>query len=388
MSEATETGERRAETFELFFDLMFVFAITQITHLIETAHAIKEWIAAVSVLLFLWWMYAGFVWLASNSTRMLHLAGTMLVAMLAFFLMASGIPQVHQGETALLGWAALAIVAIHSVGFVLITDGVTGRMVLSFSWVNALAALLLLLSGFLPLGLTWLLQLAVILLLCGMAVLYSARTFTVLPSHFVERHGLLLIIVFGESIIAVGGTMGIHPAPATLLEASLTIALVAALWLSWFSHDDRRSERVLRETPSERRGRLALVAYWFAFAIMIFGVLLLAAGMKLRFEGHAQPAAWIAAATAFYFAGMALFRWELGLPGAASRVIGALLAFLIWPLGNSAVNNVESSTASGLPRLDIAHSGAFLPLVCALVLAVAMLITDRIQLGPSKRQEP
>lgn len=366
MSETTEAPERRAETFELFFDLIFVFAITQITHLIERAHGVGDWIATVSVMLFLWWMYGGFIWLASSSTRMLHLAGTMLFAMLAFFLLASGIPQVHHGETTLVGSAALAIVAIHSVGFVMITDGVTGRMVLSFSWVNALAAMLLLLSGSLPDGLAWLFQLAVILLLCGTAVLYSARTFTILPSHFVERHGLLLMIVFGESIITVGGTIGAHPDPATLVEASLVIALITALWLSWFSHDDRRSERVLHATPAEDRGRLALIAYWFAFAIMIFGVLLLAAGMKLQFEGHARPGPWVAAALALYFTGMALFRWELGLSGAASRVIGALLALVIWPLGEFGPNS--------------------LTLVCALVLAGAMLVADRVIVGPSQRE--
>lgn len=386
MTKTTEARERRAETFELFFDLMFVFAITQITQLIETARSIGDWIAVVSVMLFLWWMYAGFVWLASSSTRMLHLAGTMLVAMLAFFLLASGIPQVHQGETALLGGAALAIVAIHSAGFVLITDGVTGRMVLSFSWVNALAALLLLLSGFLPHGLAWLFQLAVILLLCGMAVLYSARTFTILPSHFVERHGLLLIIVFGESIIAVGDTIGAHPAPSTLVEASLVIALVTALWLSWFSHDDRRSEKVLHATPSQGRGRLALIAYWFAFAIMIFGVLLLAAGMKLQFEGYAQPGPWIAAALAFYFTGMALFRWELGLSGATSRIVGALSALAIWPLGDIGQNGPGLAPTAGSSRPDLAQTDALLPLICALLLAVAMLVADRVLIGPSKSE--
>lgn len=385
MAETNAMRERRAETFELFFDLMFVFAITQITHLIETAQNVADWIAALSVFSFLWWMYAGFIWLASNSTRTLPLAWTLLIAMLGFFMLAVGIPGIHSGETVLAGGAALFIVATHIAGFALIADAVTGRAIFSFGWLNVLVALLLLLSGWLPHGKEWFFQLAVVVLLTGMAVLYRARTFQIVPSHFVERHGLLLIIVFGESIIALGTALGEHQDPVDLLEACLVIALVIALWLSWFSYDDRRSERALSAAPNETRGQLALVAYWFAFAIMIVGILLLAAGTKLQFEGHGRPGPWIAAALAFYFAGMALFRWELGLAGSASRAVGAFLALLIWPAA-AFIGNSESiaSPAHGFAE----NIGAILPLMCALTLASLMLIVDRMQLGQGQKTQP
>ncbi|MCB1395506.1 MAG: low temperature requirement protein A [Rhodobacteraceae bacterium] len=374
--------ERRAETFELFFDLMFVFAITQITHLIETASAVQDWIAAIAILMFLWWMYSGFVWLASNSTQIARLAGVLLTAMLAFFILAAGIPGLHGGDTLLVGLAALAVVAIHIAGFALITHDVTPRMVLSFGWTNTLAALLLLTSGYAG-DYGWVLLIGVAVIPVAMSMLYAARQFTVVPSHFVERHGLLMIIVFGESIIAVGTTLGAHPEPSALLEAGLVILLVIALWLSWFNHDDRRSEEVLHHTASERRGRIALIAYYFGFALMILGILLLAAGMKLHFLGHAQPAPWIAAALAVYFLGMALFRWEVGLAGAASRVVGAVIALAIWPLttGDGLVAHaVETHAPEAAER-----ASALLPLGLALALSLVMLAVDRWQIGPARR---
>lgn len=374
--------ERRAETFELFFDLMFVFAITQITHLIETASTLADWVSALGILLFLWWMYGGFVWLASNSTQIGRLASVLLTAMLAFFILAAGIPGLHGGDTLLIGLAAVAVVAIHSLGFILITHDLSARMVLSFSWANALAACLLLLSGFLgPFG--WVLMIGVGLIPVAMSMLYPARSFTVLPTHFVERHGLLIIIVFGESIIAVGTTLGAHPGRTALIDASLVILLVIALWLSWFNHDHARSEDVLHHTAPERRGRMALIAYYFGFALMILGILLLSAGMKLHFLGHADPAPWIAAALATYFLGMALFRWEVGLTGAVSRIVGAVLALGIWPFSTGAGMTAHAAESTGAEATDVAS--AAVPLTLALVLSLAMLAVDRWQIGPAKR---
>jgi low temperature requirement protein LtrA len=137
-----------------------------------------------------------------------------------------------------------------------------------------------------------------------------------------------LIIVFGESIIAVGsGILG--PASAhVLVVAGLTLCLVIGLWLMDFGGDDERAEAVMEATSESRRGRKALLGYWAAFAVMIGGVLVLAAGAKLYFGGrsYADFGGWIAAGVALYLVGTAGFRAAMLLDGAAARLAGAAVA--------------------------------------------------------------
>jgi len=349
---------RRTATFELLFDLVFVFAITQITDVIEFAEGPADWMAAVSVLLFLWWMYGGFVWLASHVDDERKLEATMFLAMLAFFLLAMGIPGVHAGDTVQVGSAAIVVVVIHFAAFWVLAGARYGWPMVRVGVVNLIAAVLVLVAGSLPNGLEWIAQLAVVVLLSGMALVYAAEPFSLIPSHFVERHGLALIIVFGESIIAVGSGIS-GPAPAHVLaEAGLTLCLVIGLWLTYFARDDERAETVMLATPESERGRIALLAYWAAFAVMIGGVLMLAAGAKLHFGGRSSSdfGGWIAAGVALYLAGTAGFRAVMRIRGALGRLAGAVVALAI-----AVVPSRENAIA---------------PLLLAVVLVVALFALD------------
>lgn len=329
-------GERRAATVELLFDLTFVFAITQITHLMKAAHTPGDVIGALSVLTFLWWMYGGYVWLASHIASQRALTAVMLVAMSGTFFLAIGIPGLHEHSTAVIGGGALFVVVVHIAAFA--TLGGLAGPTLRFGAINVGTALLLGLSGYLP-GLAGsVAQALVIVILVGMALFYSARAFALSPDHFVERHGLLLIIVFGESVISVGVSLSEGGVLTSLVEAGLSLGVIIALWFAYFAGDDRRAERRLAGLAPAERGRAALVAYWFAFLVMIGGVLGLSVGLKEHFgqeTGEAHLSFWLALGLALYFAGTALFRYGLHLRGVVPRfvaaVAGGLLAVLPLP---------------------------------------------------------
>lgn len=329
-------GERRVATVELLFDLTFVFAITQITHLFKEVHAPGDLVGALSVLTFLWWMYGGYVWLASHITSQRALTVVMLIAMAGTFFLAIGIPGLHEHSTAVLGGGALFVVAVHTVAFVTL-GGLVGPT-LRFGAVNIGTAILLGISGYLP-GLAGsVVQALVIVILVGMALFYSARDFTLSPDHFVERHGLLLLIVFGESVISIGISLSSGGMLTGLIEAGLSLVLIIALWSAYFAGDDRRAERRLSGLTPAERGRAALVAYWFAFLVMIGGVLCLSVGLKEHFgpeTEEAHLAFWLALGLALYFGGAALFRHGLKLGGAvpplAAAVAGGLLGLLPLP---------------------------------------------------------
>lgn len=331
MTSAVEgAGERRAATVELLFDLTFVFAITQVTHLLAAAHTPGDVIGALSILTFLWWMYGGYVWLASHIASPRALTTVMLVAMAGTFFLAIGIPGLHEHSTAVLGGGALFVVAVHILAFAKLA-GLVGPT-LRFGAVNVGTALLLGVSGYLP-GLAGsIAQALVVVVLVAMALLYSARAFTLSPDHFVERHGLLLLIVFGESVISIGISLSAGGVVTGLIEAGLSLAIIIALWSAYFAGDDRRAERRLSDLAPAERGRAALIAYWFAFLMMIGGVLCLSVGLKEHFGPQAEEAHlsfWLALGLAFYYAGTALFRHGMKLRGALPRLAAAVAGGLL-----------------------------------------------------------
>jgi len=142
--------------------------------------------------------------------------------------------------------------------------------------------------------------------------------FSISPSHFTERHGALVIIVFGESVVDIGiGAEG-HPVTVALaLSAALGLALSAALWWAYFgASDDERAERSLTAADPADRPALALTAYFYAYIPMLLGVVALAAGVKQAIQdtGRTLPAGpcWaLGCGVALFLAGNAAFRYAL-----------------------------------------------------------------------------
>jgi low temperature requirement protein LtrA len=114
----TEPGPFRAQTIELFFDLVFVFTITQITHLIEHAHGAVDFLHALAVLMLVWWMYGGYIWLTNHAHTPKSMRLVLMAAMAGFLVMALAIPESAGEGRLLFGAAYLAIVLLHFAAFV------------------------------------------------------------------------------------------------------------------------------------------------------------------------------------------------------------------------------------------------------------------------------
>jgi low temperature requirement protein LtrA len=346
--EAEGVEQRRVTTLELFFDLVFVFTITQITHLVEVVEGPADYGQAFLVLAVVWWMYAGYVWLTSN----LDLARTgarlfLLAGMAGFFLVALSVPAAFGRDQLALGLAYLWVVAVHATMFALKAGPGSARAIRRIAPFNIAAGLAVLIGSWLPDQWRWASWTVAFVVLISSTVLRRDRGFTIHPSHFAERHGLVLIVVLGESLVAIG-TGAASRAVDLYVGASVigALALAAALWWAYFDRDDSNAEQALIAAEGPGQARMALMAFGYAYLIMLAGVIVLAAGLEAVL-GHLGEATDTTAAinqgvgVALYLAGETLFRRLLGMEPGRLRPLAALVSLATIPAGISAGGLVQ-----------------------------------------------
>lgn len=330
----------RVSTLELFFDLVFVFTITQVSDLIFHAHGLAEVALALLVLALVWWMYGGYAWLTNNvGTAQLLNRFLVLLAMIGFLVMALSVPQAFGRDGLAFGLAYLLVNVIHAVLFTRAPSQSSARAIWRVAPFNIGSALLVLLASQIGEEWGWTLWCGAALLLVGVPLFAKIGGFAVEPAHFVERHGLVLIIAFGESIISIG--VGAAEEAVTLelaAAAALMLALIAALWWSYFAQDEQRAEHALVHADSARRAYMALYGFGYAYLVMIGGVVLTAAGIKqmiaqLHGATHDTTAALLGAGIAIYLLGDTLFRRALRISPSWLRLAVALLSLATIPLG-------------------------------------------------------
>jgi low temperature requirement protein LtrA len=345
----------RVSTLELFFDLVFVFTITQVTELIIHATAPLDALKALLVLMMTWWMYGGYAWLTNNVGTDQPLNRVLvLLAMGGFLVMALAIPQAFGAAGLIFGCAYLLVNLIHAALFTRAPNLSSARAIWRIAPFNVGTALLIVLAGLINASWSWVLWVAAAGILASTPLFGTGRGFAVSPAHFVERHGLVIIIALGESVVAIG--IGAASAPLTgalLVEALLTLALIAALWWCYFDRDDQQAERGLASVDGPARSRMALYAFGHAHLLLIAGVVLLSAGIKQHLEELHQPIT-LAAATvlglgvALYLFGDVLFRRLVKISPSRLRLGAALLALALIPLGRWVSGLAEIAALLGL----------------------------------------
>ncbi len=149
------------------------------------------------------------------------------------------------------------------------------------------------------------------------------------PRHFVERHGLVLLIAFGESVVAVGVSASHHVTFDLLALAVLTLTVVASLWWAHFLNEHALAERLA--AAGDRRGRIAIFAYGHTYVPLLGSVILFAAGAADAIAQpmdhlHWGPALGIAGGVALYLASNAVQRAIVGVRFSPARLVGAVLA--------------------------------------------------------------
>jgi low temperature requirement protein LtrA len=340
----------RTTTLELFYDLVFVFAITQISHLLLADLTLRgAWHSAL-VLMVVWWAWNYTTWVTneldpdSSAVRML-----LIGIMLASLLMAVAIPEAF-GDRALL--FAAAYVSIQVGRHVFLTFLAAGRGTIEreragriLAWFVA-ASVFWLAGGVADDGARAPLWLVALALDYGApAVLYNApglrrlghETWQVQTSHFAERFQLFVIIALGESIVITGATTSdLHLTTARLVAFAIAFLGTAALWWLYFDYVARIAERRLELAAN--RTQLARDGYTYLHVVLVAGVLLSAVGDELviAHPGEELPARELAAVVggpALYLLSHVLFRLRMAGSISWKRTGGALVCIALGFLG-------------------------------------------------------
>ncbi|MFC4912466.1 low temperature requirement protein A [Actinomadura gamaensis] len=352
---ASEPEEYRVTTLELFFDLVFVFAVTQLTGVL--AHDLSPRGLAEVVLMFgvLWWMYAGYAWL-TNMTPPTTVGRRLLVlvGMGGFFMIALATPSAFGSGGVVWGLGYLALVLAH---VVLFAQG--NPHILRVLPANLLAAVLIITAGLLdhgaPVYVLW--TLALVVPIVQPYIVPPGGRFDIRPGHIVERHGLLVMITIGESVVAVGVGAGHQRLTAGLIVTVLLgLGLAAAVWWTYFSRDDAAAEDALTAADPAERANMTMSGYFYAHIPLIVGIIVLAAGVKnaVAVSWHAlayRPSFALAGGTALFLLGDAWFRRVVRIGPSGIRILAAVACAVAVPLAHW-------SAAVGVAALVLVLAGA------------------------------
>jgi low temperature requirement protein LtrA len=277
-------SEHRVSTVELFFDLVFVFAFTQVTTLWLEQATWGGLGRGLLVICALWWAWASYAWLtnaADVEADSVH--GVMLFATGALFVAALAVPEAFGARRFVFAVALFMVLA----GFVGLYALVGKRepdllaAVLRISWPVVSGAALIVAAAFTPAGwrpAVW--SLALVIGFFG-PLLTGLEGWRVYPAHFAERHGLIVIIAIGESLGAIGfGARGTPLDARVIVAAVLGFLAAASFWLGYFDYASGGVRDVLAKRRGTERIAFARDAYTYAHLPMVVGIILFAFGVR------------------------------------------------------------------------------------------------------------
>jgi low temperature requirement protein LtrA len=339
---AVPRSEERVTPLELFFDLVFVLALTQCTALMAEHPSWGGVGKGLLVLGLMWWSWVGYAWLTSvvnpeeGSIRF-----AIFAAMAAMLVVALCVPDAF-GDSRMLFAVAYAGVRFGQIALFILASRDEPALRTS---VTGLAGGTAVGCGLLVVGALfedpnlqaaiWAVALALDML---EPFLFGSEGWKLHPSHFAERHGLIIIIALGESIVAIGVGAGHHVDAGVVTAAVLGIAVAGALWWLYFDIVALVAERRLsRATVGREQNDIARDSFSYLHFPMVAGIVLLALGMK-KTLGHVDdpletvPAAAMLGGTAVYLLAHVAFRWRNVHRFSTQRLAAAVLLFALIPL--------------------------------------------------------
>jgi low temperature requirement protein LtrA len=339
--EPEDGDEHRVTPLELFFDLVFVFAITQVTILLAEDPTWGGVLRGMLVLAALWWAWTAYAWLTSATD--VDEGGVRLVmfaSMGAMFGVALAVPGAFGDDAVLFGVAYLLVRLLHLVLSATVAREDPGRLgaLLRFSPTAILGAALLVLAGFLEGNeriAVWVVALAIDYL--GPVVVGVGQGWQVAPEHFAERHGLIILIALGESLIAIGVGAGFELGTGVIVGAALGIVVVSALWWLYFDVAAIFARGRLIQARGLELHRLALHSYSYLHLPMFAGIVLFALGLKTTL-GHVDealdtvPAVGLCGGVALYLLGHIAFLLRTTGRIFRRRTLGATVLLALVPV--------------------------------------------------------
>ena len=340
LSAAMREGER-VMPLELFFDLVFVLALTQCTALMANKPTWSGLAEGMLVLGVLWWSWTGYAWLTSvvdpeeGAVRI-----AIFAAMAAFLIVAICVPEAFDSLALEFALAYGAVRGAHIALFVLASrgDAALRKSVTGLALSTAVGVGLLVGASFLDglaQGALWALAL---LLDMGGPYLFGSEGWKLVPGHFAERHGLIIIIALGESIVAIGAGASASLTAGIAAAAVVGILLSAALWWIYFDVVALVSARRLARAPEGReRNELARDSYSYLHFPMVAGIVLVALSLKKTLADVSDPLDTVPAfallgGTAFYLLGLVGFRYRHVRTINRQRLLLALALFALLPV--------------------------------------------------------
>jgi low temperature requirement protein LtrA len=336
---------------ELLFDLVFVFAFTQVTEFMATAHSATGVLQAMIMLGFLWWSWSSYGWLTNQSSAedgVLRVG--MIVAMCAVFVLALGIPTAFSRTPGVLNAGLVIgisyfIVRLVHLGLYLVAAGRDRdlrRQVIKTSVSMWVAVPLILVGAILGTpAQTWF----------WLGAMIADIAFTYLtsrggnwrihsPSHWAERHGLVIILALGESVVAIGsGAAKSGLTLAVVGGAVLALLLTTGLWWLYFDAISQAAEKKLESETERARSALATDAYTYLHLLLIAGIVISALGVEevMASAGSSSPLGLFGGCalfggTSLYLFGHAAFWKRVGGSWKVWRLAGATALLAIVPV--------------------------------------------------------
>jgi low temperature requirement protein LtrA len=341
VSEQHAEREQRVTPLELFFDLVFVFGFTQVTTVLSDDRTWSGLGHGLLILAALWWAWAAYAWL-TNAVDPTEgaLWGAILVAMAAMFIAALAVPEAFGRHGVIFGVAFLIVnlmyLALYALG------ARNDRDLLAAILRSAPAALagstLIVAAGFVDGWLRPMLWLAALAVGLFGPLLGGTSGWRVQPAHFVERHGLIMIIAIGESFVAIGlGARFTELSAGVIVASVLALVVATSFWLAYFDFFSIRGEQLLADRSGTERTALARDVYTYLHLPMVAGIVLFAFAMKTTLAHVGDELDTISAVAlcwgpALYLFAYVTLRFRVARTLGGGRLVAAIACALLLPL--------------------------------------------------------
>ena len=334
------TEEPQGVTFvELFFDLVFVYAVTQITSLLHANLTLVGTGRSLLILWLVWWAWTQFTWTLNpadttdNAVRLIT-----LTAVGAAFFMAQAVPDAFNGGEV---WFAVAYVIVRILGLAiqieatLGTEYFTGTMI--WTLLSSIGLVSVLVGALLPSPYREILWTMAVILDVLSASRAGNRRWSIDAAHFAERHGLIIIIALGESLIAAGVAVADAPRNLVFAVSGLgAVGLISAAWWIYFGSTRDIALKALERTTDLERGAMARDVYSLGHLPLVGGIIAIAVALEEVLAHPEEPLglsvlAALAVGTVLYVGGVAWVRQHaehrsMGTAGILLAVVVGVLA--------------------------------------------------------------
>jgi low temperature requirement protein LtrA len=360
--------EQRTTPLELFFDLVFVFAITQVTGFISADPTWTRLAQGLAILAVLWWAWVSYAWLANTAASDEGAVRVVLMSAMAAMLVTSlAVPGAFGDDGLIFGVAYLIVRLLHLGAYVTVSRGdpqlrsVVGRLASTMLPASGLLVVAGALDGAAQ-ALCWAGALAVDY---GGLVARGVEGWRVVPGHFAERHGLIIIIALGESIVAIGvGAEGLGLDAGIITAAVIGVVLASALWWAYFDVVAIVAERRFRGAASPEQVLIARDSYTYLHLPMVTGIVLGAVGVKQTLEHvgdelEAVPATALCGGLALYLVALSAFKrrniGSFNRPRLVAAAVLAALAPAATALPALLTLALAAAAACGLIAFEVVH---------------------------------